>query len=134
MIFRKNKPRDSSSKDPQVLRSRVPDSGSSPLARRLRQDDEPDTIDLAAAPGFRAPEQIDEPDTRTSEPSPDAAPQSPLISNDPATGKFYVNPGAPGQAVLLCGDVVEAPTELRRGDLIRVGDAEFEFLGTIDED
>ena len=133
MIFRKNKPRDRSSRDPQVLRSRVPESGSSPLARRLRQDNEPDTIDLAAAPGFQAPEEIDEPDTRTSEPGPDAAPQSALITGDPATGKFYVNPGAPGQAVLLCGDVVVAPTELRRGDLIRVGDAEFEFRGLVEQ-
>ena len=134
MIFRKNKPRDSSSKDPQVLRSRVPNSGSSPLARRLRQDDEPDTIDLAVAPGFQAPEELDEPDTRTSEPRPDAEPQSPLISVDPATGKFYVHPGAPGQTVLLCGDVVESPTELRRGDLIRIGDAEFEFRGLVERD
>lgn len=134
MIFRKNKPRDRSSKDPQVLRGRVPQSGSSPLARRLRQDDEPDTIDLAAAPGFLVPEEIDEPDTRTSELHADAAPQSPLISGDPATGKFYVHPGAPGQTVLLCGDVVEAPTELRRGDLIRIGDAEFEFRGFVQRD
>ena len=132
MIFRKNKPHDRSSKEPQVLRSRVPESGSSPLARRLRQDDEPDTIDLAAAPGFRAPGEIDEPDTRTSQPRPDAAPRTPLISGDPATGKFYVNPGAPGQAVLLCGDVVETPTELRRGDRIRIGDAEFEFRGLVE--
>jgi hypothetical protein len=134
MIFRKNKPRDRSSKDPQVLRSRVPESGSSPLARRLRQDDEPDTIDLAAAPGFQAAEELDEPDTRTSEPRPDAEPQSPLISVDPATGKFYVHPGAPGQTVLLCGDVVESPTELRRGDLIRISDAEFEFRGLVERD
>ena len=134
MIFRKNKPRDSSSKDPQVLRSRVPESGSSPLARRLRQDDEPDTIDLAVAPGFQAPEEIDEPDTRTSAARTDTAPPSPLISGDPETGKFYVNPGAPGQAVLLCGEVVEAPTELRRGDLIRIGDVEFEFRGLVERD
>lgn len=129
MIFRKNKPHDRSSSDAQALRSRVPERASSPLARRLRQDDEPDTIDLAAAPGFQAPAATDEPDTRSSEPRPDATPQSPLITSDPATGKFYVNPGAPGQTVLLGGEVVEAPTELRRGDRILVGAAEFEFRG-----
>jgi hypothetical protein len=133
MIFRKNKPRDRSARDPQVLRSRVPESGSSPLARRLRQNEEPDTIDLAAAPGFQAPKEIDEPDTRTSAPRPGAAPHCPLISGDPATGKFYVIPGAPGQTVLLCGEVVEAPTELRRGDRIRVGEAEFEFRGLVEQ-
>jgi len=36
--------------------------------------------------------------------------------------------------VLLCGDVVEALTELRRGDLIRIGDAEFEFRGFVQRD
>jgi hypothetical protein len=112
----------------------VPERGSSPLARRLQQDDEPDTIDLSAAPGFHAPETPDEPDTRTEEPRPAEAPQPALISSDPDTGKFYVNPGAPGQTVLLCGDVVVAPTELRRGDLIRVGDVEFEFRGFVERD
>jgi hypothetical protein len=36
--------------------------------------------------------------------------------------------------VLLCGDVVQAPTELRRGDLIRIGDVEFEFRGLVERD
>ena len=129
MIFSKKKPHDRSSSDAQTPRSRVPERGSSPLARRLQQDGEPDTIDLAAAPGFQAPETVEEPDTKTPEARPAAAPQTALISSDPETGKLYVNPGAPGQAVTLCGDVVTARTELRRGDRIRIGDAEFEFRG-----
>lgn len=127
MIFRKNKSRNRSSDDSQALRSRVPERGSSPLARRLHQDDEPDTIDLTAAPGFQAPEAIDEPDTRAAGSHPDATPLFPVISSDPETGKFYVNPGVDGHTVKLCGDEVGAPTELRRGDRIRIGDAEFEF-------
>lgn len=129
MIFRKNKSQERSNDDPQTLRSRVPEHGSSPLARRLRQDDEPDTIDLAAAPGFQAPEASDEPDTRSADLQPPSSKQFAVITSDPATGKFYVNPGTDGQAVLLCGDPVDAPTELRRGDRIRIGRFEFEFRG-----
>lgn len=133
MIFRKNKSNERPSGDSQTLRSRVPEHGSSPLARRLRQDDEPDTIDLAAAPGFQAPEAIDEPDTRSADSRPLPSQQSAVITSDPETGKFYVNPGADGQEVRLCGDLVDAPTELRRGDRIRIGRFEVEFRGVAED-
>ena len=50
-----------------------------------------------------------------------------LLSHDPETGKFYVQPG-PESPVLLNGAVVDAPTELRKGDRIALSGAEFEFL------
>ena len=51
-----------------------------------------------------------------------------LISCEPETGKFYVHPGASEIPVFLAGERVTATTELRRGDRIRIGEAEFEFL------
>ena len=44
-----------------------------------------------------------------------------IISLDPDTGKFYIHPGTADLPVTLQGEPVLAPTELRRGDTIRVG-------------
>jgi hypothetical protein len=74
--------------------------------------------------------------------SPPAAPEDPhtaalqtdvaklarVVSCDPQTGKFYIHPGGVGGPVLLQGEPVRAPTELRPGDTIRAGDFEFRFL------
>ena len=111
-------------------------ASANPLARRFVEDDEPDTIDLGGAGGFPAETQEipAEPETRVTaanETSPqDSAASTPLafLAQDPENGKFYVLPGSEEISVLLGGEVVLSRTELRRGDRIRVGDAEFEFL------
>ena len=116
------------------MRSRTPvakrakaerNPGDNPLARRFRQDSEPPTIDLAAAPRFQVPRETADPKTA---PLPTGAAQlSRFISREPETGKFYIHPGPQDLPVTLQGEPVSAPTELRRGDVIRIGDAEFQF-------
>jgi hypothetical protein len=46
----------------------------------------------------------------------------------PETGKFYIQPGQNGSLIFLGDDPVTAPTELRHGDRVRVGDIELRFL------
>ncbi len=107
-----------------------------PLARRFQADSEPDTIDLADPGRFHSPGAEPEPETsgagqqpaQSDEPAAVSPHRHAVISLDPATGKFYVHPGADGIAVLLGGQAVAAATELRRGDRIQVGETEFEFL------
>lgn len=107
-----------------------------PLARRFQSDSEPDTIDLTDPGRFHAPGVQQEPETSSAETQSVQSPESPaatrplheVLSVDSATGKFYVHPAGNGPAVLLGGQEITAATELRRGDRIQVGDAEFEFL------
>lgn len=123
-----------------ALRSRrdheAASGGSNPLARRLLGDDDPDTIDLTGGAGFPAnPDPSpEEPETRVAEAAEERraevrpGPRHPILGQDPETGKFYVQPGTDDCPVHLGDELVRAPTELRRGDRIRVGDAEFGFL------
>lgn len=139
MMFRKNKPASGPEESSHTMRGRDSEPGkrgANALARRFLVDDEPDTIDLAGPgefPETTAETGADaEPDTWASaEEAPAAAfaDSEGVISRDPATGKFYVHPGSPETPVLLAGEAVSAPTELRQGDRIRIGQAEFEFRG-----
>ena len=107
-----------------------------PLARRFVEGDEPETIDLQDAPGFPpAGESTQEPPTETvadidTGPAGSAIPAGhhPLITFDPKSGKFHLSPAPGDTETLVGGERVSAPTELRSGDRIRIGDAEFEFL------
>lgn len=118
-----------------VLRGRdaaAPAAGSAdnPLARRFRPEREPATIDLTAPARFQLPSAADG-DPHTAAPQTDLPQLARVVSRDPQTGKFYVHPGHPGgdqSPVLLQGEPVRAPTELRPGDTIRAGDVEFRFL------
>lgn len=106
-------------------------SGQNPLARRFVTDSDPDTVDLAEPGRFHAlPDSAaDEPDTRaTGDAAASGDARQPLVTLDAATGKFYLQPGTDTHPVQLNGVVVEAPTELRRGDRLLVGVHEFEFL------
>lgn len=97
-----------------------------PLARRFQPDNEPATIDLAAPARFPSPSAADE-DPQTAALQTDASKLSRVVSCDALTGKFYIHPGGEAWPVLLQGEEVRAPTELRPGDTIRVGDLEFRF-------
>jgi hypothetical protein len=101
-----------------------------PLARRFRPEREPDTVDLTAPARFQSAPPAPE-DPQTAALQTDAAKLARVVSQDPQTGKFYIHPGHPGgdnSLVLLQGEPVRAPTELRPGDTIRLGDFEFRFL------
>ena len=135
MIFRKKQ--DSATPNgPAVPRGRggsgppakegAPGSGN-PLARRFQGDAEPATVDLADPARFHAPPQSKEsPQTTSLQKHPESLGR--VISRDAATGKLYVHPGTEDCPVLLQNEAVLAPTELRRGDTIRVGDAAFTLL------
>jgi len=97
-----------------------------PLARRFQVDNEPPTIDLSAPPGFR-PTQCAADDPKTEPLRTATGPLSRFISYESDTGKFYIHPGSENLPVTLQGEPVAAPTELRRGDVIRIGNAEFHF-------
>jgi hypothetical protein len=118
-----------------VLRGRTsakPDTGprhkgpNNPLARRFQADSEPPTVDLVGPARFPDAPGGDE-DPKTAPLQTDATKLSRLISHDPGSGKFYIHPTAEGTPVLLQGEPVRAPTELRRGDTIRVGQTEIRF-------
>lgn len=96
-----------------------------PLARRLQSGPEPRTVDLAEPARFHAAGTAAEDPQTTLQAT--AARLARIISVDPDSGKFYVHPGDVSGAVTLGGTPVEAPTELRPGDRIVVGAAEFEF-------
>lgn len=138
-IFQKKNPATPPVSGSPVLRGRDDadnhSSASNPLAKRFVTDDEPDTIDLGGGAGFPAEGEIPaEPETRAAQAVESAvvedapADRFAFLTLDPATGKLYVQPGTPASPVLLGGEPVRAATELRRGDLIRVGDSEFQFL------
>ena len=115
-MFRKKKP-------PQPLQGET-----NPLARRFRQDAEPDTIDLAQPARFPPPDEaLPDPDPLTAELQTDAARLARLLSRDPGTGKLYVHPGSESEPVRLQDEPVRAPTELRAGDTIRLGTAEIQI-------
>lgn len=135
MIFRKNKPASEPPKEPVTPRGRERpagggDRGTNALARRFLEDEEPATIDLSGSRVFHA--DTPEPETRTGETEPGAPRQpataSSLISFDSGDGSFFVHPGPPEMPVLLEGATVTERTELRKGDRIRVGEAEIVFL------
>ena len=138
MIFRKNRPASGPENDSPSMRGRDSEPGkrgANALARRFLVDEEPETIDLAGPGGFTESAADPEPETRVGFEAAEnsAAPgRLEVLSQDTGTGKFYVNPGDPDYPVLLAGETVTAPTELRKGDRIRVGDAEFEFLGPVE--
>jgi len=94
-----------------------------PLARRFRQDAEPDTVDLTQPARF-PPSAAAADDPQTAELQIDAARLGRILSRDPGTGKLYVHPGSTDLPVLLQGEPVRAPTELRAGDTLRIGPAE----------
>jgi hypothetical protein len=101
-----------------------------PLARRFRPEREPATVDLTAPARFPAASAAPE-NPRAATLQTDASLLIRVVSCDPQTGKFYIHPGHPGGAgapVLLQGEPVRAPTELRPGDTIRAGDFELRFL------
>ena len=131
-MFRKKKSVSSQSGD-RVLRGRTPaakragaerQASGNPLARRFLLDSEPPTVDLAATPRFQPTENID---PETAPLATGAAQLGRFISREPESGKFYIHPGPQDMPVTLQGEPVSAPTELRRGDVIRIGDAEFHF-------
>jgi hypothetical protein len=139
MIFRK-KQAPAPPSGPPVLRGRG-DSGSStkadagagenPLARRFQPDAEPATVDLADPARFHEPDQPQadpqlDPQTQSLRKDPETLGR--VISRDTATGKFYIHPGGEDCPVLLENEAVLAPTELRTGDTIRVGDSEFTLV------
>ena len=134
-MFRKNKPDSDPGRGRSAPRGRTPESAPNPLARRFAQDEEPETIDLAGPAGFpdTQGEGTDdgEPETRVASSAPAVSASrtwAGVVGHDAETGKFYALPGTPEAPVLLQGEPIDAPTELRRGDRIRIGTAEFEFL------
>jgi hypothetical protein len=134
MIFRKNKPAQEPGKQSPAMRGRDDENSkraANALARRFQDQDEPETIDLASPSGIPVAESQGEPDTRVTASVPESSrrtDQLRVISREPETGKFYVHAGTAETPVLLAGEPVTTPTELRRGDRIRIGEAEFEFL------
>lgn len=128
-MFRKKKSPETAAARP-VLRGRTdaaPDrgAGDNPLARRFRVDAEPATIDLSGPARF--PAEGSGGDSKTAALQTDAAKLGRIISHDLETGKFYIHPGTADLPVTLQGEPVLAPTELRRGDTIRVGATEIRF-------
>jgi hypothetical protein len=131
-----SKKKSSSAGDGQpVLRGRTsakPDTGprskgpNNPLARRFQADSEPPTVDLVGPARFPDVPRDDE-GPKTASLQTDATKLSRLISHDPGSDKFYIHPATEGTPVLLQGEPVRAPTELRRGDTIRVGQTEIRF-------
>ncbi len=137
-MFSRKKTSRSRTDSPHVLRSREnarAQEEDNPLARRFLEDDEPDTIDLDDPSRFHSPPDAsaDSPTTQyfdDEESSPDVLAETNranVLSRDPETCKFYVNAGQGGFDILLNGRPVLAPTELRPGDWISVGEAEFQF-------
>lgn len=143
MIFKRKKPTVVPDSGQHVMRGR--DSGENgrhsssgnddnPLARRFHPQDEPDTIDLQQASGFPAAEnQPKESDTRDLSAASGATGESAMagalnvISYVPETGKFYLQPGAGDDPVLLGNNPINAPTELRPGDRIQIAGTEIVF-------
>lgn len=116
-------------------RGRGSESGDSqpanPLARRFLTEGEPATVDLAEPGRFHALADDGEPETSETLSEAGAEQQGgrqQVISSDPKTGKFHVHPGSDEFPVFLGGERVTAATELRKGDCIKIGTAEFKFL------
>ncbi len=129
MIFRRKKPSATPGDDQPVMRGRDnTENNSNPLARRFHPEDEPDTIDLQQPAGFSEEPGTAESGVSPAWPAPTTAEYLSVVSLDPDTGKFYVQPGQGDSLVYLGEEVVRVPTELRRGDRIRVGDIDLQIL------
>ena len=96
---------------------------SNPLTRRFHPEDEPDTIDLQQPAGFNA-----EPGTADLEKKAEPSDHLGVVTQVPDTGKFYVHPGQGDELTYLGDEPVSAPTELRPGDRIRIGDVELQLI------
>ena len=129
MIFRRKKPSAPPGDSQPVMRGRDHTENShNPLARRFHPEDEPDTIDLQQPAGFSEEPGTSETVKSPAGPAPATLEYLSVVSLDPDTGKFYVQPGQGDNTVYLGEEVVRAPTELRRGDRIRVGDIDLQIL------
>lgn len=129
MIFKRKKQNQASTAPPAMRGRNSVEAGHNPLARRFHPDDEPDTIDLQRPAGF-----TEEPGTRDLNSKKAGTEGAAIISLDPETGKFYAQPGGQERPVLLDGETVLAPTELRRGDCVRIGDYEIQLIRVAQED
>ena len=129
MIFRPKKPSTTPGDAQPVMRGRdSAENSDNPLARRFHPEDEPDTIDLQQAGGFNSEPGTAESATSPARPAPAAPEYLNVISLSPDTGKFYVQPGQGDSMTYLGDEPVRAPTELRRGDCVRVGDLVLQIL------
>jgi len=129
MIFRRKKPSATPGDGQGVMRGRdSAENSNNPLARRFHPEDEPDTIDLQQPEGFSEEPGTAETGVSPAWPAPTVSEHLSVVTVDPDTGKFYVQPGQGDSTVYLGDEVVRARTELRRGDRIRVGDFVMEFL------
>ena len=123
MIFRRKKQAATTGGEQAVMRSRANvEESDNPLARRFHPEDEPDTIDLQQPAGFPQ-----EPDTAATQKKVSDKGRVGVVTMDAETGKFDLQPGPDGISVRLGGQAVTAPTELRHGDRIRIGDSELIF-------
>jgi len=119
MIFRRKKQTETPAGAP-VLRGRDGvENSDNPLARRFRTSEEPDTIDLQHPAGFQ-----NEPDTSDLAAKKKAVQSLAVITLATETGKIHVQPGTGEQRVCLDGEAVLAPTELRPGDRVQIGNLE----------
>ena len=133
-MFRKKNPASGPDTQKPAMRGRNGENSeraANALARRFQEDDEPETIDLVGAEGFPGEVAGAEPETQATASVPGerrSEDRLQLISCETETGKFYVHAGTTQTQVFLAGEPVNARTELRQGDRIRIGDVEFEFL------
>jgi len=122
MIFRRKKQTDVPAQTP-VMRGRERvENSDNPLARRFHPEDEPDTIDLQQPAGFKT-----EPGTAELSARRQAPESLGVITLVPATGKIYAQRGDSDSTVFLDGEPVLAPTELRPGDRVRIGNLELQL-------
>ena len=125
MIFRRKKPSTTPGDVQPALRGRdSAENSSNPLARRFHPEDEPDTIDLQQPAGFSEEPGTAESAISPAQSSPVAPEQLSVVTMVAETGKFYVQPGQGDRPVYLGDEAVRAPTELRWGDRVQVGDIE----------
>ena len=123
MIFRRKKQNIPPGAAPALRGRDSVENPDNPLARRFHPDDEPDTIDLQQPAGFN-----EEPGTR------DLTSKTASPENLSRTGKIDVQPGTAEHQVLLDGESVRAPTELRRGDRVQIGRFELQLLPAAQDD
>jgi len=122
MIFRRKKQTVAPS-GPPVMRGRGSvENSDNPLARRFHPEDEPDTIDLQQPASFNA-----EPGTADLAAKSSTPDSLGVVTLSAGTGKLYVQPGKGDQLVYLDGEAVLAPTELRPGDRVRIGNLELQL-------
>ena len=131
MVFGKKNQGNKASAQQHSLRSRDPaehgpKSSDNPLARRFHPDDEPETIDLQDPGRFHSAAEPSDPPT--AEVADSLTELDSLITRDSGTGKFYIHPHENGTQVYLGDIAVNTSMELRPGDRIRIGQAEFQFL------